>query len=141
MQQVLQIPDTVEVSGRGPLISAKQQDMEIFWRRSQQIAQLCNEASLLLPLTFPTAAPQLPLHKLMHLLGWLCVANSVLASCTKASCSCSWATPDAFRAAPEWCSCMQPEVAASRLICLACQAGVPVCKQAHMLLSELRWTC
>lgn len=38
--QVMQMPEQVEAHGRGPLISAKLVDMNVFWKRCNQIAEL-----------------------------------------------------------------------------------------------------
>lgn len=38
--EVMQMPEQVEAHGRGPLISAKLVDMNVFWKRCNQIAEL-----------------------------------------------------------------------------------------------------
>ena len=42
--QVVAIPDEVEYHGRGPLLSARRVDLNLLWRRSNQILATCIKA-------------------------------------------------------------------------------------------------
>jgi hypothetical protein len=53
--QILAIPDDMEYYGRGPLLAAKELDLDVLWARARQIQSVCEQARAL---TLPLASLQ-----------------------------------------------------------------------------------
>lgn len=46
--QVVAVPDDMEYHGRGPMLSARRIDLNLLWRRAEQIQQACAQVRCLL---------------------------------------------------------------------------------------------